>query len=259
MRTDLTFETPAVTAVTPERGLVRSWPTWRGLAVVAAVGDLVMLAWLSVTAQDRFALGLMVPILIGVGLFRFKGGTVGRVVLGLALADMTWYTVSGAVWNAITHGGPGAVFTPGWLGAFSVAGLAAVIASFVRRRADSTGPVITAGVAAGGFVVLLAASVAFAIPSTSTAPPSAALGITSASMAFSTKNLTADAGQVTVKLTNRDLSWHTFTIDSLGVDLKVPVNADGSVTFQAAPGTYEFYCSIPGHAQIGMRGTLTVR
>src|SRR5260370_10232511 len=82
MRTDLTLETPAVTAVTPERGVVRSWLTWRGLAVVAAIGDLGMLALLSVTAPVRFALGLMVPSLLGVGLFRFQGGTVGRVVLG---------------------------------------------------------------------------------------------------------------------------------------------------------------------------------
>ena len=33
----------------------------------------------------------------------------------------------------------------------------------------------------------------------------------------------------------------------------------GEVTFTAAPGTYTFYCAIPGHESIGMRGTLTVR
>ena len=37
-----------------------------------------------------------------------------------------------------------------------------------------------------------------------------------------------------------------------------PVNGEQSVTFSAPPGTYAFYCAIPGHESIGMRGTLTV-
>jgi uncharacterized cupredoxin-like copper-binding protein len=28
---------------------------------------------------------------------------------------------------------------------------------------------------------------------------------------------------------------------------------------EARPGTYRFYCRIPAHAAVGMRGTLTVR
>ncbi|TMF24986.1 MAG: azurin, partial [Chloroflexi bacterium] len=31
------------------------------------------------------------------------------------------------------------------------------------------------------------------------------------------------------------------------------------LSFNAAPGTYEFFCAIPGHKQIGMRGTLVIR
>jgi uncharacterized cupredoxin-like copper-binding protein len=30
------------------------------------------------------------------------------------------------------------------------------------------------------------------------------------------------------------------------------------VTANLKPGTYEFYCSVPGHEQAGMKGTLTV-
>jgi uncharacterized cupredoxin-like copper-binding protein len=32
-----------------------------------------------------------------------------------------------------------------------------------------------------------------------------------------------------------------------------------TVTTTLAPGTYEFYCSVPGHEQAGMKGTLTVK
>ena len=83
--------------------------------------------------------------------------------------------------------------------------------------------------------------------------------MTTENMAYSNASLISNAGQVGVRLNNKDLFWHTFTIDALGVDLKVPVNGDEAVTFTAAPGTYDFYCTIPGHAQMGMRGTLIVR
>lgn len=142
--------------------------------------------------------------------------------------------------------------------------LVAVIASLARRRLDPTtgtvGPRVVAGAAAAVFALLLASrAVVGGRSATTPAQSRTELGITSQSMAFSTGSLTADAGEVTVRLTNHDLSWHTFTIDALSVDIKVPVNADGSATFRATPGTYAFYCSVPGHAPMGMRGTLTVR
>jgi len=31
------------------------------------------------------------------------------------------------------------------------------------------------------------------------------------------------------------------------------------VTANLAPGTYTFLCTVPGHAQAGMEGTLTVK
>jgi len=53
---------------------------------------------------------------------------------------------------------------------------------------------------------------------------------------------------------------HDFVIDSLGVE--VPVTQPGetnSVEFTATtPGTYEFYCSVGNHRQLGQVGTLIV-
>ena len=43
--------------------------------------------------------------------------------------------------------------------------------------------------------------------------------------------------EVTAAFTNHDLFWHTFTIDGLGVDLKVPVGGHRRVTFTANAGT----------------------
>jgi plastocyanin len=84
------------------------------------------------------------------------------------------------------------------------------------------------------------------------------LVILSDSTAFSPSELVATTGTIGVYLENRDYFWHTFTISELGVDLRVPVGAAGRATFEAAPGTYEFVCAIPGHDIAGMVGTLTV-
>ena len=74
-----------------------------------------------------------------------------------------------------------------------------------------------------------------------------------------TLEATASDGKVTIAVRNRDLFWHTFTVDALKLDLKVPVGRLRTATVDARPGTYRFYCRIPGHTSLGMRGTLTVR
>jgi plastocyanin len=85
------------------------------------------------------------------------------------------------------------------------------------------------------------------------------LKLSAHSAKFSTTTLKASPGQVAIYMTNDDLFWHTVTIKELGVDVRIPVKGHRRITFSAAPGTYTFYCAIPGHAGIGMKGTLTVR
>jgi plastocyanin len=89
--------------------------------------------------------------------------------------------------------------------------------------------------------------------------PQGALEVQTVNVAFVPRTLEATGGKVTVAVRNRDLFWHTFTIGRLGVDIKAPVGRLRSATFEARPGTYSFYCRLPTHAALGMRGTLTVR
>jgi uncharacterized cupredoxin-like copper-binding protein len=37
------------------------------------------------------------------------------------------------------------------------------------------------------------------------------------------------------------------------------MGANQQITFNAPPGTYRYYCNVPGHEDIGMHGTLTVK
>ena len=75
---------------------------------------------------------------------------------------------------------------------------------------------------------------------------------------FVPKELDVDEGKITLTLNNLDAFPHDLTIDALGV--KISLEADQTVTesFDAKPGVYEFYCSIPGHKEAGMVGSLTV-
>jgi plastocyanin len=58
---------------------------------------------------------------------------------------------------------------------------------------------------------------------------------------------------------NKDGFAHAFDIDSLNVHVQVPANATVAVAIKpTAAGTLEFYCSIPGHKEAGMDGTITV-
>jgi len=79
---------------------------------------------------------------------------------------------------------------------------------------------------------------------------------------FDKTTLTANAGQVTITMTNPSPVPHNVALRGNGVDEKGDVvQGDGKSSVEATlePGlSYQFYCSVPGHEQSGMRGTLNV-
>jgi plastocyanin len=77
---------------------------------------------------------------------------------------------------------------------------------------------------------------------------------------FTQTKLTAKAGKVTIDFTNKSNIPHGVVITGNGVNAKTKVVTGGSSTATATlkPGTYTFYCPVPGHRQAGMQGTLTV-
>jgi plastocyanin len=80
---------------------------------------------------------------------------------------------------------------------------------------------------------------------------------------FDKATLTADAGEVSITMTNESPVPHNVAIRGNGVDEEGDVvqgNAKSTVEATLEPGlSYEFYCSVPGHEQGGMKGTLNVR
>jgi plastocyanin len=82
-------------------------------------------------------------------------------------------------------------------------------------------------------------------------------------LAYDQTELTAQAGAVTVEYDNPQALSHDVVIeDASGAELgKTELISQGSTstTVDLQPGTYTFYCDVPGHREGGMEGTLTVK
>jgi plastocyanin len=85
----------------------------------------------------------------------------------------------------------------------------------------------------------------------------------SGELAFEEKSATAKAGKDTIDFTNQSSVPHNVTIeDSSGKEVGATETlAEGAsaATVDLKPGTYTFYCSVPGHREAGMEGKLVVK
>jgi plastocyanin len=81
-------------------------------------------------------------------------------------------------------------------------------------------------------------------------------------IAYATKALSSKPGKVTIDFNNPAPIQHDVAIAKGSQELaKSPLISQSSTSVSAdlAPGKYVFYCTVPGHRQAGMQGTLTVK
>lgn len=81
-------------------------------------------------------------------------------------------------------------------------------------------------------------------------------------IAFDTTQLSSKPGKVTIDFENPAAIEHDVAIEQDGKEIaKSALITEGetSVSAELAPGTYTFLCTVPGHAEAGMQGVLTVR
>ncbi|MCS7236373.1 MAG: cupredoxin domain-containing protein [Armatimonadota bacterium] len=79
---------------------------------------------------------------------------------------------------------------------------------------------------------------------------------------YTPNKLTVKAGlPVQLVLENKGVIEHDFVVDALKVKTgAIQPGKSGTVTFTPrAKGSFPFYCSIPGHKEAGMTGTLVVQ
>ncbi len=159
----------------------------------------------------------------------------------------------------------GTVFGLGLYLVAIVAGVAATVAG-EQAAADARSPRWLRG-----FLIGLAAFAAGASLVSATLPSNATAGVSSQTLAqlptvvvsrmrFQPDQLHARVGEtVALRLDNRDPEEHYFDIDELNVHVAMPSGTSALAVFRPTkPGTYTFYCQVPGHREAGMVGTLIV-
>ena len=227
--------------------MVLTWAAAISAGIFAAIG---------VRHIDREAIAFAVLFLIALALLRFRRGLLGMVALGLLSIDTLFWMATATVSNLQNGEAAFSVVQPLALTITSGLTLAAIVIALVGRlqalapRWRQVGPL-----AVVVFVIAFGAEVIFAGSATAS---SSGLSLTIHNAAYSTTRLNAQSGQVSLAVTNQDLFWHTVTIDQLHVNVAIPIGGHREIRFTAPPGSYTFYCAIPGHRQAGMVGTITV-
>ena len=82
-------------------------------------------------------------------------------------------------------------------------------------------------------------------------------------LAYTTTTATTKAGDVTIDFNNPQALEHDVAIeDSSGKIVgQTELVGEGSTSapVKLKPGTYHYFCTVPGHREAGMEGTLTVK
>jgi plastocyanin len=88
------------------------------------------------------------------------------------------------------------------------------------------------------------------------------LAASESALAFDKTSLTSKPGKVTIDFDNPSALEHNVAIEQNGKEIAVSetlAKGKTSVSAELAPGTYTYLCTIPGHAEAGMEGTLVVK
>jgi plastocyanin len=86
---------------------------------------------------------------------------------------------------------------------------------------------------------------------------------TGTTLAYTTKSATAKAGQVSIEFDNPQEMQHDVAIENSSGEVlgetELVAAGTATTTVNLKPGKYTFFCTVPGHREAGMEGTLTVK
>jgi plastocyanin len=159
--------------------------------------------------------------------------------------------IKGVVYNQISHVRKGSIMPLNLVTGQSAKDVAAYVGYAAANPGKDSGELASAGQAQVSNKAAVEQNGQLNIP----ANPTGAL-------AFLYSKATAKAGSVTLVMPNKSPITHDISVKGNGVTQQGPRVGQGGtskITVSLKPGTYTFYCSVPGHEAGGMKGTLTVK
>jgi plastocyanin len=159
--------------------------------------------------------------------------------------------IKGVVYNQISHVRKGSIMPLNLVTGQSAKDVAAYVGYAAANPGKDSGELASAGQAQVSNKAAVEQNGQLNIP----ANPTGAL-------AFLYSKATANAGSVTLVMPNKSPITHDISVKGNGVTQQGPRVGQGGtskITVSLKPGTYTFYCSVPGHEAGGMKGTLTVK
>ncbi len=220
--------------------------TWR---TVAQTGAWAFVFWAVAIQLGSFFIDpfmTLVAALFAVGARSLRTGKRSRVIAFTVLAALVM-AANLAFSGDLLHPESAGSFAPALFGTLAI-GLALVGGIGLLRgwAPDRAGQVRWAAV--GVFVVGVAAAIL--ITSMTTTEPAragdAVLAVDGFAFAPEAVEVSLDEGGLWID--NSEVSHHAFAVPELGIDVQLPAGKARRVDLRgAAPGTYDFVCSVPGH------------
>ncbi len=196
--------------------------------------------------RDVEALAFGAFATIAVACTSVRRGLLGRVGLGFLSADTLGWMLPAMV-ISMREGGEFA--------SMAVPLLLVVLAASILLLVGGLPPV---GALALGSIALVGGLVTAGLLAGAESEVRADVKVSMQNVRFEPTQLQGGTAGLRVAVENRDLFWHTFSVDGLGVDVSVPTGATRVVSIVGPPGQYEFVCAIPGHEQAGMTGVIVI-
>ena len=85
-----------------------------------------------------------------------------------------------------------------------------------------------------------------------------AITVCASDIKFDVVTIKAQPGPLKVTLVNDGAIYHTLKIPDANLELKTNSGKTDSGTVTLSKGTYDFDCTVPGHAAAGMKGKIEV-
>ena len=167
-------------------------------------------------------------------------------------------TVRGIVEGQILNPNPEGAMPKNLVGSATRRDIAAYVSSVVSRPGQDKGLLATAVQAPGAGKPAVEKAGKLQIPASPTGQ-----------LAYSTAKASAKPGPVTVEMPNMSGVTHNIAFEAgehgssgpgpvLGSS-KIISKGTATLSLTLKPGTYSFFCEVPGHRQAGMYGALSVR